>query len=285
MFTGLSAFPLTPLNERGAVDEAAFERLVGRLAAAGVDSIGALGSTGSYAYLSREDRARAAKLAVQAAAGVPVMIGIGAIRTEHVLQHAHDAQHAGASAVMLAPVSYQPLTPDEVYGLYVDVTAQLSVPLCVYDNPGTTHFAFTDDLHTRIAALPGVRAIKLPGDGAADRIAALRSRVSDGVALGVSGDHLAANGLNAGAEVWFSVLGGLFPQAALAIVREREAASTRLEPLWALLRRHGSVRIMATAAALLGLAGEHNLPRPLRGLDGDARRELDAVLRTLQLSG
>jgi 4-hydroxy-tetrahydrodipicolinate synthase len=42
---------------------------------------------------------------------------------------------------------------------------------------------------------------------------------------------------------------------------------------------------MATAAALLGLAGEHNLPRPLRGLDGDARRELDAVLRTLQLSG
>jgi 4-hydroxy-tetrahydrodipicolinate synthase len=285
MFTGLSAFPLTPLNERGAVDEAAFERLVARLAAAGVDSIGALGSTGSYAYLSREDRARAAKLAVQAAAGVPVMIGIGAVRTEHVLQHAHDAQHAGASAVMLAPVSYQPLTPDEVYGLYADVTAQLSVPLCVYDNPGTTHFAFTDDLHTRIAALPGVRAIKLPGDGAADRIAALRSRVSDGVALGVSGDHLAANGLNAGADVWFSVLGGLFPQAALAIVREREAASTRLEPLWALFRRHGSVRVMATAAALLGLAGDRNLPRPLRTLDGDARRELDAVLRTLQLSG
>jgi 4-hydroxy-tetrahydrodipicolinate synthase len=285
MFTGLSAFPLTPLNERGAVDQAAFERLVARLAAAGVDSIGALGSTGSYAYLSREDRARAAKLAVQAAAGVPVMIGIGAVRTEHVLQHAHDAQHAGASAVMLAPVSYQPLTPDEVYGLYADVTAQLSVPLCVYDNPGTTHFAFTDDLHTRIAALPGVRAIKLPGDGAADRIAALRSRVSDGVALGVSGDHLAANGLNAGADVWFSVLGGLFPQAALAIVREREAASTRLEPLWALFRRHGSVRVMATAAALLGLAGDRNLPRPLRTLDGDARRELDAVLRTLQLSG
>ena len=68
-------------------------------------------------------------------------------------------------------------------------------------------------------------------------------------------------------------------------MREREAASARLEPLWALFRRHGSVRVMATAAALLGLAGERNLPRPLRMLDGDARTELEAALRALELSG
>lgn len=57
MFSGLSAFPLTPLNET-AIDEAAFVRLVERLAVSGVDSICALGSTGSYAYLSRTERAR-----------------------------------------------------------------------------------------------------------------------------------------------------------------------------------------------------------------------------------
>ena len=95
------------------------------------------------------------------------MVGIGAVRTEHVIALAHDAQEAGAAAVMLAPVSYQPLTEDEVYGLYADVTAELSVPLCVYDNPGTTHFAFSDDLHASVAALPNVQAIKLPGDGSA----------------------------------------------------------------------------------------------------------------------
>ena len=50
---GLSAFPLTPL--RGdVVDERAFAGLVERLTAAGVDSITALGSTGSYAYLTPE---------------------------------------------------------------------------------------------------------------------------------------------------------------------------------------------------------------------------------------
>ena len=220
MFTGLSAFPLTPLDAAGSIDEPAFERLVTRLAEAGVDSIGALGSTGSYAYLTREERARVAQLAVAAAGDVPVMIGIGAVRTEHVLAHAHDAQAAGAAAVLLAPVGYQALTEDEVYGLYADVTAELSVPLCVYDNPGTTHFAFSDDLHARVAALGGVRAIKLPGDGVAARIATLRPRVPEHVALGMSGDWFAAAALAGGADVWFSVIGGLFPEAALAIVRE-----------------------------------------------------------------
>jgi 4-hydroxy-tetrahydrodipicolinate synthase len=202
-----------------------------------------------------------------------------------VLEHADDAQEAGAAAVLLAPVSYQALTEDEVFGLYEDVTAELSVPLCVYDNPGTTHFTFTDGLHARVAALPRVGAIKLPGAGAAERVGVLRPRVPSGVAVGVSGDQFAAGALDAGADVWFSVIGGLFPQAALAVVSEREPASARLQPMWALFRRHGGIRVVATAAALLGLAGEHNLPRPLRLLDGDARRELSAVLATLGLTG
>ena len=80
MFTGLSAFPLTPMTETG-IDEAAFIRLIKRLAGSGVDSIGALGSTGSYAYLTRAERLRAAQLAVAHAGDVPVMVGIGALRT------------------------------------------------------------------------------------------------------------------------------------------------------------------------------------------------------------
>ncbi|MGX1567791.1 dihydrodipicolinate synthase family protein [Streptomyces sp. NPDC055506] len=161
MFRGLSAFPLTPTTEDG-IDELAFSALVSRLAAAGVDSIGALGSTGGYAYLTREERARVARLAVRAADGVPVMAGIGALRTSQVLAFAEDAQQAGASAVLLAPMTYQPLTDDEVFGLYESVTRELSVPLCVYDNPRTTHVHFTDELHGRIAELPNVAAVKIP---------------------------------------------------------------------------------------------------------------------------
>ena len=44
MFTGLSAFPITPLAQ-DTVDEASFIRLVQRLSETKVDSITALGST------------------------------------------------------------------------------------------------------------------------------------------------------------------------------------------------------------------------------------------------
>ncbi|WP_252997497.1 dihydrodipicolinate synthase family protein [Aeromonas hydrophila] len=91
MFSGLSAFPLTPVNHHG-IDDRAYIQLIERLAQANVDSIGALGSTGSYVYLSREERAKVASLAVKNAAGIPVIVGIGALRTDDVLRLAEDAQ-------------------------------------------------------------------------------------------------------------------------------------------------------------------------------------------------
>jgi 4-hydroxy-tetrahydrodipicolinate synthase len=60
--------------------------------------------------------------------------------------------------------------------------------------------------------------------------------------------------------------------------------SEGLESLWALFRRYGGLRVMSAAASHLGLTGEPNLPRPLRGLDETARREVVAVLDALALT-
>lgn len=293
MFSGLSAFPLTPIGA-GGVDEKAFLRLMARLVAAKVDSIGALGSTGSYAYLRREERARVTRLAVDAADGIPVMVGIGATSTRDVLELADDAQKAGVSAVLLAPVSYQKLTADEVFGLYETVCATLSVPLCVYDNPGTTHFDFSDALHARIAQLPNVKSIKIPPPPPADareRVARLRAMIPSSVSIGISGDATAAIGLNAGGAAWFSVLGGLLPDTCLGITRaalagnadEALALSARLDPLWALFRQHGSLRVVSAMAEILGLVATPNLPLPVRGLSDDAKVAVRQVVSELNL--
>jgi 4-hydroxy-tetrahydrodipicolinate synthase len=296
MFSGLSAFPLTPMDEQG-IDEAAFVSLVKRLADAGVDSIGALGSTGSYAYLTREERFRVARLAVANAGGVPVIVGIGALRTREVLALSADAQRAGASAVLLAPVSYQKLSSDEVYGLYKAVAHELSVPLCVYDNPGTTGFEFSDELHGRIAELPNVGSIKIPGvpmaAAAEARLARLRALVPANVSIGISGDSYAATGLSAGCDVWYSVIGGLFPQTALAIARAALSGDTqnalqlteRLAPLWNLFYKYrGSLRVIAAAAELLGLVSAPSLPLPLKAIDGADREQLASTIRELALA-
>jgi len=63
MFHGLSAFPLTPVKNEE-IDEQSFERLILRLTEAGVDSLGVLGSTGNYMYLSQAERVRVVELAV-----------------------------------------------------------------------------------------------------------------------------------------------------------------------------------------------------------------------------
>ena len=297
MFTGLSAFPLTPMNEQG-VDEGAFTRLVEQLVAAKVDSIGALGSTGSYAYLSRIERSRVTQLAVEAAGNVPVMVSIGSLRTRDVLLLAEDAQKAGVKALLLPPVSYQKLSAEDVFSLYETVTANISVPLCVYDNPGTTHFEFTDELHGRIARLPNVHSIKIPGvpeapDQAKARVDRLRALIPEHVTIGVSGDVFAATGLNAGCEVWYSVIGGLFPKTALAITRaalsgnaeEATRLSESLKPLWALFTQFGgSFRVVATAAELRGFTHSPSLPLPLRTISGAGRQKIAAVIDELELS-
>ena len=293
MFTGLSAFPLTPVID-DAVDEDLLAALVARAAAAGVDSIGALGSTGSYAYLSREERRRAAAAAVQAAGDVPVIVGIGALRTSDVLRAAEDAQNAGAAGLLLAPVSYQPLTEDEVAGLFEAVSAASTVPICIYDNPGTTRFTFTDGFYARLAALPHVEAVKIPPrpvEEAPRRVRELRNALPGSMALGVSGDEFAAPALSAGADVWFSVLGGTLPEQALAITRAAQAGdaetarqlSAQLAPVWELYRRFGSLRVVSAVAAQLGLLPVENLPAPVRPLAPEHQAEVTAALAELGL--
>jgi 4-hydroxy-tetrahydrodipicolinate synthase len=71
----------------------------------------------------------------------------GAVSTDAILHLADDAQAAGADALLLPAVSYQSLRDEEVFALFETVTRHVSVPVCIYDNPGTTHFTFTDELH------------------------------------------------------------------------------------------------------------------------------------------
>ncbi|WP_026820569.1 dihydrodipicolinate synthase family protein [Arthrobacter castelli] len=296
MFTGMSAFPLTPLAN-DAIDEEAFIGLIQRLAEADVDSITALGSTGSYAYLSSEERSRVARLAVEHANGTPVLAGIGGLRTSQVLRHAEEAQEAGASGLLLAPMTYQPLTDDDVYELFRTVTQNSSLPVVVYDNPGTTHFSFTTELYGRIAELPGIASIKIPGvptdpEQAQARVEEIRRAVPEHVTIGVSGDPTAAAGLAAGCDTWYSVIGGTLPDPAMRITRdalegrvsEALAESERLAPLWQLFADFGgSIRVVAALAEHLGLAPRDSLPLPIQGLNEHQRARVATVVNELGL--
>lgn len=288
MIAGLSAFTFTPFNG-DQVDYAVAGQLVHRAAAAGVDSLGVLGSTGNYAYLNRDERRELLKVSVDAAEGTPIIAGIGALRTRDVLLMAQDAQAAGVAGLLLAPVSYQPLTEFEVLQLFTEVSAQSSVPIIVYDNPTTTRFHFSDELHGQIARLPQVHGVKLPPPAPSqvvERIARLRQQLPQDYSLGISGDQVAAEALAAGCTTWYSVLGGVLPEQTAALTRavqsgnhERANELNRsMEPLWNLLRNYGSLRVASALLAELGLVSRPNLPRPIADLTGQALAEVREAL-------
>ncbi|WP_035320456.1 dihydrodipicolinate synthase family protein [Brevibacterium sp. VCM10] len=297
LFTGLSAFPLTPLKD-DSLDEDAFVGLIERLVLAGVDSITALGSTGSYAYLDTDERARVAALTVESALDIPVFVGVGALRTRDVLANVASAEAAGAHGLLLAPVSYQPLTDDEVFGLFRTVNESTDLPVVVYDNPGTTHFTFTTELYARLSALDGVASIKIPGTPASpagwqERIGEIRAAVGDEVTIGVSGDAHGAEGLIAGCDAWYTAVGGTIPEPLLEITRAAELGnaqlarelSAELQPLWDLFTEFGgSLRVSAAVAEHLGLVGAGSLPLPVRDLDAAAKRKVAEVAERLDLA-
>ncbi len=292
LFRGLSAFPLTPTDADGNVDTDALARILERIHQAGADSIGLLGSTGGYAYLTRQERKRAVHAAAECIGGqTPLVVGVGALRTDEAQTLARDARSAGADGLLLAPMSYVPLNEDEVFAHFVAVAEAGDLPLCIYNNPSTTRFTFSDALIARLSAAPNIVAIKMPlaaHDDYAGELARLRQITPNTFTIGYSGDWGAADAMLAGCDTWYSVVAGLLPAQALALTRAAQSGDTAatgqlnhsFEPLWTLFKRYGSFRVMFVIADLLGLANSHP-PRPVLPLPERARDDIRQALQGL----
>jgi 4-hydroxy-tetrahydrodipicolinate synthase len=282
---GLSAFPITPTDDSGNLIVDDMTRLIARIT--GVDSIGVLGSTGSYAYLTPDQRRYVAETAITATR-LPVIIGVGALRSDVSASLARHAADAGASGLLLAPVSYTPLTEDEVFYHFQTVAEASDLPICIYNNPSTTHFTFSIALLARLATLPQVTAVKmpLPADGDfASEIIRLRADLPQEFTIGYSGDWLCAAALQSGADSWFSVAAGLWPEQSFMLARAATAGDAcelqaRFQPMWDLFKTYGSLRVIYAAAHLMGLTSAKPI-RPVmplpEALTPHVRAAIDAL--------
>ncbi|WP_407164640.1 dihydrodipicolinate synthase family protein [Bradyrhizobium sp. ORS 111] len=291
---GLSAFPITPSDRDGRVDVGALRALLDPLIAAKVDSVGLLGSTGSYPYLGRDERRRAVQAAVRLAEGrTPILAGIGALRTDETVRLAQDARDAGATAGLLAPVSYTPLTDDEVFEHFQTVARESRLPICIYDNPGTTHFRFAPALIGRLSRLDGIVALKSPApdpSAVSGHIAELRAVVPSGFSLGYAADWNCTEALLAGGETWYSVLAGIFPTICVDIVRaatsgnatEARRLNECLQPIWDLFKTFSSLRVVYAIANLRGICTAEP-PRPILPLPAGGQKKVAETLAGMQI--
>ncbi|CEI63360.1 hypothetical protein FVEN_g110 [Fusarium venenatum] len=288
IFRGLSAFPITPADPDGTVDTGALVRIIETLDIPGIDSIGLLGSTGNYAYFTREQRKRAIEAARQALQGrKPLIVSAGALRTDDAQNLAKDAEEAGADGLLLAPVSYNQLTEEEVYQHFIAVASSTTLPICIYNTPSTTHFTFSDALLARIAALPNVVALKQPAPSTKPRETheTLSANFPPGFSVGYSGDSLAHESLLVGGSVWYSVIAGFLPAPSVALmdaVRRRDHVEARrisaiLQPIWDLFQEFGEVRVAFAVANERGLC-KAAPPRPILPIDASHHDRIRSVL-------
>jgi len=173
-FSGLWIPLVTPFAN-GAVDHAALARLVQHLRGSGIAGFVACGSTGEAAALDQQEQQAVLDTVLQAAQGLPVVMGISGYHLPSVRDAVHAFSRQAVAGLLVAAPCY--IRPSQAgllqwFNSLADASAR---PLIVYDIPYRT--GATLELRTLLALAqhPRIRAIKDCGGDAAKTAALLAS--------------------------------------------------------------------------------------------------------------
>jgi dihydrodipicolinate synthase/N-acetylneuraminate lyase len=275
---GVLAAALTPLRDEGSVlDEEAFAPYVDFLFGAGLDGMLALGTTGEGILLSGEERRRAGRLFVEAARGrLQVAVHCGAQTTADTTLLAQDAADAGADAVAVIGPPYYAFDEHALVRHFVAAAEACSpLPFYLYEFRARTGYSIPLTAVARIReAAPNVAGLKVSNASFEDVEPYLR----EGLDLFIGAESLVLRGLERGAAGAVSGLASVFPEAVVALVRDRSGDVTEL--------RAGLEKFPFQAAAkhALGARGvpvRGDVRAPLRPLDDDEQAELERWLESL----
>ncbi|MFC8732040.1 dihydrodipicolinate synthase family protein [Luteimicrobium sp. NPDC057192] len=259
-FTGLLAYPITPLDDDGQPDLAALGRLVDAAVRAGVDGVVVLASSGDGRAFDAPERDRVVRAAREASGSVPLHVAVSAPATHQVVEHARAAERAGADGLLLAPFSYAPLVDDEVAGLVRAVGRASALPLCFYNKPVQTGYHLTPELLVELAGATTVRAVKDPAalstrrgtrvEVLRDALGAAGPRVAQRVSVGLSGDVALTSDAPL-ADAWHTGLAALAPTEYVALRRARASGEAGPTPQGTWL--HDLAAALATVRPVAGL--------------------------------
>lgn len=157
---------VTPFSRDGAVDEAAFVRLVERQLDLGIDGLVPCGTTGESPTTSHDEDDRLIGLTVAAVARrgltgrVPVIAGTGSNNTATVVGATRRARDLGADAALVVAPYYNKPDQRMLEAHYRTVADDGGLPVVVYNVPGRTSCNVDAATLLRLAEHPGIVAVK-----------------------------------------------------------------------------------------------------------------------------
>jgi 4-hydroxy-tetrahydrodipicolinate synthase len=287
-FKGVIAYPITPFNDNEKVDIPLFKKLVERLVVSGSHGIAPLGSTGVLPYLNDDEKEAVTEATIQQVAGrLPTLVGISNLTTEKTIYHARFAEKAGATAVMIIPMSYWKLTDDEIIKHYDTVASKISIPIMAYNNPATGGVDMSPALLKRLLQIPNVTMIK-ESTGDIQRMHYLRKELGEEVAFYNGSNPLALAAFAAGANGWCTAAPNLIPELNIGLYNAiqnndfEEARNVFYEQLDLLkfIVAKGLPRAIKAGLNILGEDGGH-LRSPLQPLAHEETEELKIILSSV----
>ncbi len=289
-FAGILPPVITPHRADYSIDEDGFAAMIEHLIAAGVHGVIVGGTTGEYYAQTAEERVALMQLAARTIDGrLPLIIGVGGIRTEDCVALARAARDNGADALLLNAPYYAVPTQRELaeHALAIDRAAGL--PVMLYNFPARTGCGMEAEFLERVSRSKNFAAIK-ESSGDINRLHLL-ARDYPHLALLCGMDDQALEFFAWGARGWVCAAGNFLAREHLALYRamalENDVAKGRkimaaLLPLMSVLEQGGKfVQSVKYGCALRGLpAGPAR--KPLRPLNKAEKRKIERVLETLQ---
>ncbi len=276
MIRGTLAAAATPLRDGGrSLDEAAFAALVDFLAAADLDGLLALGTTGEGILLSVPERQRVAEFFVEVAAGrLQVAVHCGAQTTADTVALAEHAADLSVDAVAVIAPPYFPLDDHALIEHFAAAASACApTPFYVYEFAATSGYAVPphviSELRDRAPNLAGLKVSDAPWER-------FEPYLIEGLDVFVGPEALIARGIGAGAVGAVSALATAFPELVAACVREpSEERAAGLADLRATIERFPRHAALKRVLGRRGLPISEDVRAPLRQLSREEKADLD----------
>jgi len=187
MFSGSLVAIVTPMSDDGAVDAAAWERLLEMHLTAGTDGIVVGGTTGESSALSDTELRELVMSAQRYCQGrMQILAGAGTSSTASTVARARWLSELGVDGLLVVTPAYNKPTQLGLELHFRAVAGAASVPVILYNVPGRTAVDLLPETVAKLLDEPRIVAIK---EAVADVARVRRLRALCGTDLGVlSGD-------------------------------------------------------------------------------------------------
>lgn len=287
MFSGSLVAIVTPMHPDGAVDYAAWGRLLDFHVQNGTNGIVVGGTTGESATLADAELFELTERACGQLGGrIQVIAGAGTSSTATTVERVRALSAFPIDGVLVVTPAYVRPTQEGLYRHYAAVADVTRAPVIAYNVPSRTAVDMLPKTVARLAQLPAIRGLK---EAVADmrRIRELVDLCGEDFVILSGDDPTAREAVLAGARGVISVTANVAPRAMAdmmaAAARGDAAAAERIDatlaPLHQALFLDPNPIPAKWALAQMGLIGS-GIRLPLTALAGEHHAALLKVLRT-----